>query len=90
MPFPYLGSETRTYTQWLDASTGRTLVADPGRSYDMYPAGGLNLTAPPADGLWEVPESGAKKDKAPDPAGTQPGAARTASTGTASDSGKAA
>jgi len=52
VPYPFLGDSTRIYTQWTDAATGLPLTADPGGTYDMTPAGGAHLTAPPGDGLW--------------------------------------
>jgi hypothetical protein len=50
----YLGHEVRTYPQYLDADTSCTLIAAPGGSYDIAPAGSLDLPVPPADGLWEA------------------------------------
>lgn len=79
MPFLFRGDSTRIYTQWLDALTGRPLTAVPGGTYDMYPAGGANLTAPPGDGLWGhppapawTPAPGALPDAAPGPPGLVP------------------
>ena len=54
MPFRYLGNFTRTYTQYRDTAADMTLVADPGGTYDMAPAGGVAMPVPPADGLWQA------------------------------------
>jgi hypothetical protein len=53
----YLGFETRTYVQYLDAEASTTLIASPGGSYDIVPAGSLDFPVPPADGLWEAEAS---------------------------------
>jgi hypothetical protein len=52
VPFPFLGYDTRLYTQYIDNEADTTLIALPGESYDMRPAGSRNLPVPPADGLW--------------------------------------
>jgi hypothetical protein len=54
VPYRYLGYETRTYVQYLDADADRTLIASPGGTYDIRPAGSLNFPLPPADGMWEL------------------------------------
>jgi hypothetical protein len=57
MTHAYGGTETRQYPAYRDASSGSTLVAEPGGSYDMEPvAGAEDLPVPPRDGLWPVPE----------------------------------
>lgn len=55
MPYPYLGKTARTYPQYRDAQTGSVLRADPGGSYDIEPAGALDVAVPPGDGLWGAP-----------------------------------
>ena len=50
--FPFLGYDTRLYTQYIDNEADSTLIALPGESYDMRPAGSRDLPVPPADGLW--------------------------------------
>jgi hypothetical protein len=73
VPYQYLGYETRTYVQYLVEPAGTTLIADPGGSYDMAPAGSWVLPVPPADGLWETaedepdgePEDGSEPDAIP-------------------------
>lgn len=53
MPYPFLGNTGRTYPQFLDTGTGRTLVTEPGGTYGMAPvAGAPDLPVPPGDGLW--------------------------------------
>ena len=44
--YTYNGTEERTYLAIVDNATGRSLVAEPGKSYD--------LDADPADGLWSA------------------------------------
>ena len=36
----YAGHEALTFTDYLDLETGKTLHAEPGRSYDIAPASG--------------------------------------------------
>ena len=36
----FTGHETLTFMDYLDLETGRTLTAEPGRVYDVAPAGG--------------------------------------------------
>lgn len=49
----YVGTEVYTYPQYLDASTGKTLVAHPGITYDIAIASGyVNVGALPDDGRW--------------------------------------
>ena len=52
MTYPFTGSDTRIYSQYRDLATDRTLVASPGGSYDMAPAGQYGLPVPPGDGNW--------------------------------------
>ena len=67
--YTYNGTEERTYLAIVDNATGRSLVAEPGQSYD--------LDADPADGLWtaqaaapapapEAPQSAPEAPVAPD------------------------
>ena len=52
----YVGSDARSYGDYLDASTGRMLEAEPGELavYDVLVAPGRNpgLPLPPGDGRW--------------------------------------
>ena len=50
----YTGSDHRMYLDYRDASTGRTLEASPGGSYDIEVASGQaeGLPLPPGDGRW--------------------------------------
>jgi hypothetical protein len=52
--YPYLGSEPRLYTQYMDAGELRPLDAKPGNSYAITAAPGYDgsLAVPPADGRW--------------------------------------
>ena len=36
----YSGTETLTFSQYMDLGTGKTLTADPGGVYDIAPASG--------------------------------------------------
>ena len=54
MPFRFTGDSSLTYPQYLDNADDNTLTASPGGTYDMRPAGSLNLPVPPADGRWET------------------------------------
>ena len=51
----YTGHETLTFPDYLDLETGRTLTAEPGRSYDVAPASGRLAADLPAG--WFVPAS---------------------------------
>jgi hypothetical protein len=49
----YTGGEVYTYPQYLDASTGHTLVAHPGTVYGINIASGyVNVGTLPDDGRW--------------------------------------
>ena len=52
----YTGHETLTFQDYIDAETGRTLTAKPGRSYDVAPASGRLVPDLPAG--WFVPVEG--------------------------------
>lgn len=41
----YNGHEPMTYLHYIDLTTGRTLTVEPGRAYDVAPAGGNLLSA---------------------------------------------
>jgi hypothetical protein len=56
MPYRYAGTDTRTYTQFIDIDADGPLVASPGGTYDMRPAGQLNMPVPPGDGRWAPAE----------------------------------
>lgn len=61
----YTGHENMTYLHYLDLSTGRTLAAEPGETYDVASAGGNLLSAGtdmPQDGRW-VPVKDEKSSK---------------------------
>ena len=44
--------------QYIDVQASTTLVAAPGGTYDMAPAGNWDMPVPPADGLWSAAEAG--------------------------------
>lgn len=60
----YNGHYTLIYSDHIDASTGKTLVAVPGNSYTVLAASGRNtgLSATPSDGRWGT---GYVSEKAP-------------------------
>jgi len=59
--FVYTGDQQQTYPQYLDAEQGRTLVAEPGRTYDITPADGQAAALPmPPDGRWAKPSKEGK------------------------------
>ena len=66
--YTYNGTEERTYLAIVDKTTGRSLVAEPGKSYD--------LDADPADGLWsaapEAPQTAPEAPVAPATTDTAP------------------
>ena len=49
----YTGTEALTFSQYMDAETGRTLHAEPGGVYDVMPASGHVVPEIPAG--WFVP-----------------------------------
>jgi chitodextrinase len=68
--FLFTGDTARTYPQYLDEATWTTLVAQPGVSYDMTPAGSRDLPVPPSDGLWQATAPAPPPD--PEPAAPEP------------------
>ena len=57
--FQYGGTEQLTYINYIDVQAQHTLLATPGGTYAMEPAGlGYNygLTSVPNDGLWTAVE----------------------------------
>lgn len=82
MPYPFTGSDARTYPQYRDLATDRPLTASPGGSYDMAPVGLYDLPVPPADGNWG-PDTAAPPPPPPPPAAGPPPAATTAPSGAA-------
>jgi hypothetical protein len=62
--YPYLGNDTRVYSQYMDVTGDAqgTLTAEPGGEYAIAPApgyegkkGASTLSVPPADGRWGDP-----------------------------------
>lgn len=66
MPFRFTGDTALTYPQYISDADSTTLTAHPWGTYDMHPAGGLDLPVPPADGRWEAED--AAPPAAPPPA----------------------
>ena len=60
----YTGHETLTFPDYLDLGTGRTLTAEPGRSYDVAPASGRAVPEVPAG--WFTPLEGEAPAEAAD------------------------
>ena len=67
----YTGTETLTFSQYMDGETGRTLAAEPGGIYEVMPASGhivpeiptgwfvpVDEQDQPAPGLWPVTGEG--------------------------------
>lgn len=53
----YTGHEPRMFLDYLDLETGRTLYAEPGGVYDVWPAGGRNVPdVPPGFGVYAAAE----------------------------------
>jgi hypothetical protein len=51
----FQGAETLCYVDYLDTIAGHTLVAAPGGTYQIAPAGegfDYGFAIPPPDGLW--------------------------------------
>ena len=78
LPYRYLGSEPRDYSQYIDDATGHPLRAEPGGAYSMTPVQGIHVPpVPPSDGMWApedpppdtpAPASKTKTSKAAQPA----------------------
>ena len=51
----FTGIETLTYPQYIDMATQKTLVAQPGGTYDIMPGSGYPGVGPlPDDGRWII------------------------------------
>jgi hypothetical protein len=70
--FAYVGSDPRSYADYLNALSGRMLEVQPGGAYDVHVAPGRNpgLPLPPGDGRW-APFAA----EPPEPAGSDEGVA---------------
>ena len=76
----YIGAvEGQVYADYLDTETGTTLVAYPGKTYDIAAAprelpnedgelAPVALPVPPTDGMWADPEPPPAKSKKSQPA----------------------
>lgn len=66
MKVTYIGSETMMYLHYIDVDAGTTLVAVPGETYDVAPAGGNILstgTDMPMDGRFVAAQDEGKSKK---------------------------
>ncbi len=55
------GDATTTYAEYIDAEQARTLVAEPGGTYEIAPAAGHARELPmPPDGRWKPARTPAK------------------------------
>ena len=74
----FYGHETMTYPHYIDLGTGKTLVCQPGQTYNVVPASGSTLSAGttmPNDGRFaagklaaepeDLPENGKSKGRTP-------------------------
>ena len=53
----FTGHESLTFMDYLDLETGRTLLAEPGRVYDVAPAGGRPVPVlPPGFAVVQAPK----------------------------------
>ena len=89
--YQFTGVTGRSYTQYIDLSTGHMLQTEPGGSYDMAPAPGNDTAAvPPGDGLWGPQRKANPKAPAPaeDADGQPPSATPDTTTPAASAAAK--
>jgi hypothetical protein len=64
----YTGYQALTFGDYMNLSTGRTLVAEPGGEYDIMPASGRNVDDIPAPWFVAVPPAEERALKsAPEP-----------------------
>lgn len=61
MKYAYTGDAEQVYPQFIDTAKGSTLVAEPGKTYDIAPAEGHAVKVPP-DARWK-PATAAKTPK---------------------------
>ncbi len=54
----YTGTETLTFSQYMDTGTGRTLAAEPGGIYEIMPASGHVVPEIPTGWFVPVDEEG--------------------------------
>lgn len=61
MKATFNGDATTTYAEYIDAGQARTLVAEPGGTYEIAPAAGHVRELPmPPDGRWKPARTPAK------------------------------
>lgn len=64
MKATFNGDAITTYAEYIDAGQARTLVAEPGGTYDIAPAAGHARELPmPPDGRWTPVKASAKSKK---------------------------
>lgn len=64
MKCTFTGEAVTTYAEYIDAEAGRTLVAEPGETYDIAPARGHARDLPmPPDERWKPAPKAPKTTK---------------------------
>ena len=67
MKAKFNGGAVTTYAEYIDAGKARTLVAEPGGTYDIAPARGHARELPmPPDGRWTPAKAPTKSKKETD------------------------
>lgn len=67
MKYTFGGDATTTYAEYIDAEQARTLVAEPGETYDIAPARGHVRELPmPPDDRWTPAKAPSKTTKGQD------------------------
>ncbi len=79
----YTGHEALTFSDYLDLETGKTLHAEPGRTYDIAPASGRLADEVPLQ--WFTPVDAEDRAAGPDAAEAERLAAETAAAGDGED-----
>lgn len=62
--YTFIGYAPRIYLRYVDLATEKTLIAEPGNTYEMRPVE-LDMPVPP-DGAWQPAVSKTKASKAAD------------------------
>lgn len=72
----YTGHEALTFQDYLDLGTGKTLAAEPGRTYDVAPASGRLVPDIPQG--WFTPAEAKDEDAPSEGGGASPGSGEEA------------